>query len=161
MAKKPSIFAHLRSLLGGNRPVPPKLTEPGHAPGHRGVAAGNWREREAKRDRGEEMFTQAERRQWEALSTDEVSAFINDARPIHVHSSNVLFLQYLADEEKLIVGFKRSKKGRGGGTYEYSNVDKDEAAFFIKTGSKGSAVWDRLRIRGTLRGHQKPYRRLP
>jgi hypothetical protein len=159
MAKKNSILSHIRSLLSGKRPVAPKLKEPGWAPGHRGVAAGNWREREEKRDRGEEMFTQAERSHWQAMGDDEVTAFLEEGRPIHVHSSNVLWIQFIKDTNKLIIGYK-SKGQRAGGVYEYSQVRPDEARFFIQTGSKGSAVWDKLRIRGTLRGHQKPYKRL-
>ena len=48
----------------------------------------------------------------------------------------------------------------GGGKYLYSNISREEALSFATAQSKGSWVWDFLRIRRTKHGHRKPYVRI-
>lgn len=66
-------------------------------------------------------------------------------------SSNVAWYRYLAANEELHVGYK------DGSVYAYFQMSVPEMMEFHQAGSKGGAVWDQLRIRGTALGHKKPY----
>lgn len=78
--------------------------------------------------------------------------------PKYVISSNVQYFQYLfvypdgTPENELIVGFK------DGSAYLYEDVSLEEALTFYHAGSPGGAIWDNLRLRGTVFGFQKNYR---
>jgi len=86
---------------------------------------------------------------------------------MRVASSNVYAIgfEFNFDEplrSKLIIRYKQSDRrgsGRnvGGPTYEYLNVHPDWFTDLVATGSKGKWVWDHLRIRGTVAGHQYEY----
>jgi DNA topoisomerase IB len=69
-------------------------------------------------------------------------------------SSNVSAFRYQRGENQLYVRYKN------GQWYEYDRVSPAEAAGLYNANSKGKWVWDRLRIRGTVFGFKKPYRRL-
>lgn len=145
----------VRRLLGMKRPkvVPsqylgkPKL--PPHVPegkivGHRGVAAGDvadWLKVPAPTP-------------YVPIPWQEVDDFLNDQRVVYVHSTNVRAGQYLPDEGKMILEFLDRS------FYEYDNISRQEAILFLTAASKGSWVWDTLRIRGTKYGHRKPYRKV-
>jgi hypothetical protein len=68
-----------------------------------------------------------------------------------VTSSNVATIQWLREEEMLFVGF------RSGAWYGYYDVSEREAIGFYESGSKGRAVWDMLRVRGSRWAHKKRY----
>jgi len=86
---------------------------------------------------------------------------------MRVASSNVYAIgfEFNFDEplrSKLIIRYKQNDRrgsGRnvGGPTYEYFDVHPDWFQDLVDTGSKGSWVWDHLRIRGTVAGHQYAY----
>jgi hypothetical protein len=84
-----------------------------------------------------------------------------------VSSSNVYAVgfEFNFDEplrSKLIVRYlQKDRKGSGrnvgGATYEYLDVHPDWFQDILTAGSKGKWVWDHLRIRGTVSGHQYQY----
>jgi len=114
-------------------------------PGHRGVAA---------RDLKKPDLSPENQAKWITEPPSWVASFVYDGALINVHSSNVSHAQYLIAEGKMIVGFKN------GSEYEYGNISEEEAMIFAQAASKGVFVWDFLRVRGTKRGHRKPYRRV-
>lgn len=73
-------------------------------------------------------------------------------------SSNVSWMQYFyfypngMVQHQLYIGF------HDGSIYEYSGVNMEEALIAYRAGSKGTFVWDYLRVRGTVFGYKKPYR---
>jgi len=76
-------------------------------------------------------------------------------------SSNVWAFGYRFNEGSLYVRF--ANKGENnqpvgpGPLYRYSGVTPDAFLSMMTAGSKGMWVWDNLRIRGTMSGHQKDY----
>ena len=84
-----------------------------------------------------------------------------------VQSSNVhsIGFEFNFDQplkSKLIIRYlqkdRRGSSGTvGGPTYAYDNVHPDWFQDLREAGSKGKWVWDQLRIRGTVAGHQYPY----
>lgn len=68
-------------------------------------------------------------------------------------SSNVEAIAYDITQQQLYVRFQ------GGRWYRYDAVTKQEAGLFWAGYSKGTMVWDILRIRGTKDGHRKSYTR--
>ncbi len=85
---------------------------------------------------------------------------------IRVKSSNVHSIGYKwnhADPARgtLVVRFLDHRKDRGvnraGAGYEYYAVHPMVFAAFIRASSKGKFVWDKLRVRGTVSGHQYRY----
>lgn len=85
---------------------------------------------------------------------------------IKVKSSNVHSIGYTWNDENpakgtLKVRFLDKRQGRGAGRagagYQYFEVDPIVFVAFTKAASKGKFVWDRLRIRGTVSGHQYRY----
>lgn len=91
---------------------------------------------------------------WQTLTGEQVDNFVYNQEPLLTHSSNVAMMQYFIDTNKLMVEFNN------GSAYLYSNISETEAFEFAQASSKGSAIWDRLRVRGSARGHKKPYTRL-
>jgi hypothetical protein len=98
--------------------------------------------------------------------------FYRDSDPIltgemiPVSSSNVHSIGYQFNWEQphrgeLLVRFlqKRGDKSLGPGPlYSYADIHPDLFDAFRDAASKGRWVWDRLRIRGTVTGHQKRYK---
>lgn len=115
--------------------------------GHRGIAAGDLRP--GKQDLSPENVAK-----WRGLTGSEVEDFVYEATPMIVHSTNVNMLQFFIDAGKLVVEYK------DGSRYTYDNVTEDEAIQFAKAPSKGGAVWDLLRVRGSKTAHKKNYRRV-
>ncbi len=77
-------------------------------------------------------------------------------------SSNVYSYGYDIENALLYVRFKAPGKGRKrpdqpGPLYQYRNVPPEVFLKLHEAASKGAAVWDLLRIRGTLSGHQYDY----
>ena len=76
-------------------------------------------------------------------------------------SSNVWAFGYVFSEGALYVRF--AKKGEGGTPsgpgplYRYAGVTPDQFLSLLTAGSKGTWIWDNLRIRGTTSGQQKDY----
>lgn len=134
-----------------NKPTPPRMParDPETIPeGHRGIAAGDLKRRQ------EEGFTQEEIDKWRRIPAGQVRDFVVDSVPLFVHSSNVSMLQYYPETQQLQVEFLN------GSAYLYSDIDVNLAIEFATATSKGGKVWDSLRIRGTKRGHKKPYKRI-
>lgn len=86
---------------------------------------------------------------------------------IPVKSSNVHSIGFIWNDERptdgtLKVRFLDSsggkKTGKGGATYHYYDVHPRVFIEFQKASSKGKFVWDKLRVRGTVSGHQYRYR---
>jgi len=84
---------------------------------------------------------------------------------IPVTSSNVHSIGFIWNPDNPTRGTLRVrflKKLRGGGTkpgasYNYEGVHPDVFAAFQVAASKGEFVWDELRVRGTVSGHQYSY----
>lgn len=84
-----------------------------------------------------------------------------------VESSNVYSIGFdfnfdLPLKSKLIIRYKQKNRKTGSGqvggpTYEYLSVHPDWFTDLVQAGSKGKWVWDQLRIRGSVAGHQYPY----
>jgi hypothetical protein len=53
---------------------------------------------------------------------------------------------------------QKGKKYSEGPTYAYYDVPLSKYLAFSRNPSAGKAVWDYLRLRGTVHGHQQPYR---
>lgn len=139
------------SRLLRKKPKGPEVTPRGEAgfpkpagrvEGHRGLGIGSTTEPDLHPEK------------WERLSGDQVENFVYHRAVLPVNSTNVAHVQYDIEKHILIVTFL------GGGQYSYSNVSEQEAINFAQAGSKGAWVWDRLRIRGSKTGHQKPYRKI-
>jgi hypothetical protein len=93
------------------------------------------------------------------LSKDETNMFLRGELAVQVDSTNVRYLKYYPNRHQLEVGFL-AKGNRPESAYLYDGVTRNEALDFILRGSKGQAVWDLLRVRGSKTAHQKPYRRI-
>lgn len=135
------------SLFRGGKPKPPKIDRTysltGTGPwGHRGIASGN----AAEPDLSAENISK-----WKPLTEDQTLGFLYDNQPLFVHSTNVAMMQYDREAEKLMVEFK------DGSAYLYDAVTPTEAEHFVRYMSKGQAVWDLLRVRGTKHGHKKNF----
>lgn len=84
---------------------------------------------------------------------------------IPVQSSNVHSIGYIWNDEDpahgtLQVRFldhKKGREGKAGAGYQYFRVHPEVFRLFLKASSKGKFVWDRLRVRGTVSGHQYRY----
>lgn len=93
-----------------------------------------------------------------------VSHPIVTASWIHTpESSNVYAFRYVYDTRTLHVAFRQWTPTQGksrarGPIYGYYHVPPGVFLGFIEAPSKGSFVWDALRVRGTVSGHQYDYR---
>lgn len=85
---------------------------------------------------------------------------------VPVTSSNVHSIGFIwntADPMKgtlkvrFLQGGSKDTKKTAGPLYYYFNVHPDVFDAFLRANSKGSFVWDRLRIRGTVSGHRYHY----
>lgn len=86
---------------------------------------------------------------------------------IAVRSSNVHSIGFhmsLSDPVRslLLVRFLQPDENGGsvrvpGPTYGYKDIHPDMFVAMVRANSKGKFVWDNLRIRGTVAGHQVPY----
>lgn len=89
-----------------------------------------------------------------AISEGEVERFLYRGAVLSVVSSNVDHVEWDHRTSQLIVTY------RNGSQYAYENISEGEARSFAEAPSKGTWVWNFLRIKGTKHGHKKPYRRL-
>ena len=119
--------------------------------GHRGIAAGDLKERQRRQAAGELPFSQEEIDKWETLSGNIVEDFVFNEQPMFVNSSNVNSATYYHDSKKMLVEFGKGER------YMYSNISEQEALSFAQAQSKGGFIWDHFRIRGTKNGHRKPF----
>lgn len=91
------------------------------------------------------------------LTLDEVESRFLSGQRRYVISSNVEYFQFFYADENghvlnlLYVGFK------DGSLYQYAEVTPEEALVIYRAASPGGAVWDHLRVRGSVFGFQKPY----
>jgi KTSC domain-containing protein len=140
------IFGRIRSIFSGRPKAPPQQPQ-SRVVGHRGIAARNLKP-------GQQDLSAENVAKWRNLTGQEVEDFVENEQPLLVHSSNVSLMQYFKDVQKLLVEF------HNGASYLYDNVTKSEALQFATYQSKGGAVWDLLRVRGSRTAHKKPYRKL-
>jgi len=84
-------------------------------------------------------------------SESSVTGFLAGAPYSEFRSSNVADAKYNYRDMSLDLGFLN------GGKYRYYDVSPYEAKSFYSAPSKGKWVWDKLRLRGTVFGYQKPY----
>jgi len=78
------------------------------------------------------------------------------------HSSNVYSFGYDAESGSLFIRFKAPPRGgkrpdAPGPLYQYFHVPLDVFLALLHADSKGKAVWDLIRIRGTVSGHRYDY----
>lgn len=131
-----SILAKIKNRLKRPPKVKPRPRQRmGDVIGHRGIAAGSL-------EPGKQDFSAENVAKWQTLSGEKVAGFIYDGEILFVHSSNVAALQYHKDESKLMVEFL------DGSAYLYWPISESKAIQFVKEMSKGSAVWNHLRVRG-------------
>ncbi len=76
------------------------------------------------------------------LHVGEVEEFVHEGQLLIVSSSNVAAMQYHKADQTLMVEFLN------GSAYLYRPVSESLAYTFAEAGSKGSAVWSYLRVRG-------------
>lgn len=119
--------------------------------GHRGIAAGDLKERHRRMEAGEQPYTEEEIAKWETLSGNIVEDFVFNEQPMFVNSSNVNSATYYHDSKKLLVEFGKGER------YMYSNISEQEALSFAQAQSKGGWVWSNLRVRGSKTAHRKPW----
>lgn len=72
-------------------------------------------------------------------------------------SPAVYAIWYEPDEGELFVTFFAKGSFQPGPTYKYWTVSPDEARDIYQRASKGEAIWDTFRVRGTKTGHRKHY----
>lgn len=91
---------------------------------------------------------------------------VTGQRILTKQSSNVYSYRYDLEAQMLWVRYRApgpadSEGGRAfvpGPLYEYRNVNLGEYMALMKAPSKGTWVWDNLRVRGTVAGYRKPYK---
>lgn len=83
--------------------------------------------------------------------TETILASFLNGQPVTVVSSNVSIISYDNENNILYIQFKN------GNTYAYYDINTEEAKEFYLAPSKGTQVWDTLRVRGTIFGYKKEY----
>jgi hypothetical protein len=139
------ILARLRGKP--KAPSVKKRTNYGHGGGpfgHHGVAA-----RSLKPD--QQDLSEENVRQWRTLDQSEADGFLDYQEPLYVHSSNVAAIQYIPENEAMIVQYL------DGRYYWYDDVTENTAIAFLQAQSKGGAVWDYFRVRGSATAHKVKY----
>lgn len=151
----------LAALAGRGKNAPPGGVKPplgapgnkvGERGGHRGMAFG-------RVGGGKEDVSPENRARWEKLRDTEAGNFVYNGAILYVHSSNVQAAQYEIETRRLIVSFLPKGKSPGG-VYQYRDVTEDEAIGFANAHSKGSWVWDNLRVRGSKVDSKKDYNKI-
>ena len=137
----------LSKIRGWLKRPPQKQARPRVGPGHRGVAAGNLSRPDL------EAYAERLAAGQVKVPEEEVTGFLYDEQPFFVHSTNVVSLIYFPKTHQMLVEFKD-------GRYMYDQVSEQEALYFVNAQSKGGAVWDIFRVRGSRTAHRKPYRRV-
>lgn len=115
--------------------------------GHRGMAFG-------RVGKGKENVSEENRKKWERLQDREAADFVYNGSILYVHSSNVAAAQYTIESNQLILSFLN------GSVYVYGDVSEDEAISFAQSMSKGSWVWQNLRVLGSKTAHKKPFHKI-
>lgn len=146
-------FDKLRGLFKKPQGVRPSILPKGEG-GHRGIAAGDVPPRARALAQGQVPYTEEEMDQWKPFSGDEVEAFLYNQEPLMVHSTNVSMAQYYIDDQKLMVEFLN------GAAYMYSAITEQEALNFAQAPSKGTWIWDHVRVRGSKTGSRKSFVRI-
>jgi hypothetical protein len=78
---------------------------------------------------------------------------LNPKDPAH----GVMFVRFLQPDGGYGPGQQTPPRPVAGPTYGYKGVHPDLFVSFTMAASKGIFVWDNLRVRGTIHGHQYPY----
>ena len=85
------------------------------------------------------------------VGEDEVAAFLRGDELLLVQSSNVAAAQYHPDDDKLMIEYL------DGSAWLYGpGVSVRMAEDFARARSKGTWVWDNIKVRGTVSQHQVP-----
>jgi hypothetical protein len=80
---------------------------------------------------------------------------------VELMSSHVYSYSYQHDTETLFIRYQQYENGRRGGpgpAYEYYGVKPEEFRAMVNAPSKGTWIWDELRVRGNAFQHQKNYK---
>lgn len=79
---------------------------------------------------------------------------------VRADSSNVYAFGYDVDSRTLYVRYRAAPRFGGGmgSLYAYDGVSMDKFLSLYESPSKGTWMWDNVRIRGTWSGHRHPYR---
>lgn len=98
-------------------------------------------------------MSEAERRETEIpASTDPATRWAESGEWFDgFSSSNVQAIQYHSDDQRLLIQYL------DGSMYAYHPVSMGLAMSLYGASSKGTWVWDNLRVRGTVFGYQIPY----
>lgn len=89
------------------------------------------------------------------LLTDAEAWSESDAWFSGFSSSNVRAIRYELGEQRLHVEY--GKAGEPPSHYYYEGVAQPTAIALYEAPSKGTFIWDRVRVRGTVTGHQYDY----
>lgn len=159
------VFKKLSQFLGNlrkkplpaGRPMADRLREASEPrrtiPQQRRLDRDQERQRETNREEERHQIKAGKER--EQLLKDPVNRFVQQAEKItngrDFSSSNVQWCQYEIERNTLTISFQ------DGSVYEYYGVFPQEAKSLFQSRSKGTWVWDNLRIRGTVYGHRKQY----
>lgn len=93
------------------------------------------------------------------MTDPEITGEMLPVRSSNVHSIGFQLNLKNPTRSQLIVKYLQGAKGQkvSGPTYAYKNVHPRLFRQFVAANSKGRFVWDELRIRGTIAGHQYEY----
>lgn len=133
----------------GYKPSKVKPSPFGQGQGHRGIAAGSLKKPDLESYRQRVIAGTTD------IPASEVEAFLNNEHVLMVHSTNVHSIQYFPKTNELMVEYDG-----GQSAYLYKDVSPLEALQFVQAQSKGGAVWDVLRVRGSATAHRKPYTKI-
>jgi hypothetical protein len=88
------------------------------------------------------------------ISGDELQDFLDNEQLLFVTSSNVAAAQYFGETRELMVEYL------DGAAWIYGDISLAEAEAFARAPSKGTWIWDVVKVRGTVHDHKKPAKQL-
>lgn len=107
--------------------------------------------------RAEDFFDQPEEGPQDKYYSSDLERFL-DGVIVHVDSTHVEWVQWIRDVETLYIGYHGGKGIGVIAVYQYLEMTQADAESIYNSGfHSGTKVWDDLRVRGTVFGHQKPY----
>lgn len=137
------------------RPMPGEeelgsLPRYGRRKGRRGLALGSVDTPEKVR----QAYDTRESAPGKRIQTSEIEEFLHHGLLVFVNSSNVAAAQYFPGQQALMIEYL------DGAAWMYDPIDEPMAEQFMLAPSKGTWVWDHIKVRGTVHQHQCNARRL-
>jgi hypothetical protein len=114
-------------------------------------------EQEKRRKSDEKASRQFKKIEAEVEANTDEGRFLAGEWETNFSSSNVAAFQWFSPEKYPEEANKLTIEFHDGSIYQYANVTRTEALSFYYAPSKGTWVWDNLRVRGTVFGWKKPY----